>query len=93
MLGHKCAELLIACLLRIPAQLCSGLGRVAPKVDDIGGSVPFRVHADEHLSGLLVVALFVETLTAPFKLDAVILERAFCPALIYISGLSFNIIE
>ena len=49
-LHHELDQLLEAGLGGIPAQFGFGFGRVAPEVDDVGGTVEVRGNADDDVS-------------------------------------------
>jgi hypothetical protein len=74
MFSHDGGQLLAAGFLRIPAQLLSGFGRISPEVYDVCRAEPGFIDRDQHLPGLLVVALLVDTVAAPFQFDAHFLE-------------------
>lgn len=70
-LGHDLHQLLISSGLRIPAQNSLSLGRVAPQVIDIGRAEPLGIHADQHLAGSCIIALFVDAGALPADGNAV----------------------
>ena len=75
MVHHQLHELLEGGLLRVPAQLCAGLGRVAPEVHHVGGPVEVRAHLHQHASGGLVDALLIGALPHELEFDAGVAKR------------------
>ena len=71
MFCHDLYKLFVAGLLRVPAEDCSGFGRIAPEIVDIGRTVPLWIRADKELSGLRIIGFLVDPFAFPAKTDAV----------------------
>ena len=80
MLNHQLHQLFEGCLGGIPAQLSLGLGRITPKVDNIGRAVEVFADANQRLSDkrfgtLDADADLIDALAFELQFDASMTER------------------